>query len=91
MVVTTDRFIIDAIGPFNANVSDAKLLEDLMCKEEFKKLSEPSQTILIVDRGFRDAIEKAKQRHYEIHMPSFLSKQQKQLSEAEANMTRFAM
>jgi hypothetical protein len=88
MCVATDGYIISCTGPFEANISDAKLMEDLISDDEFKETFPPISTTLIVDRGFRDIIEKAQALGYETQMPAFLEKKEKQLSTEKANATR---
>ena len=88
MCVTTDGWIIDATGPFDANTSDAKLSEDLMCIEQFTQKFPPNATTLVVDRGFRDIIERAQLLGYDTMMPAFLEKNEKQLSTEKASESR---
>lgn len=90
MIVTTDGYIVDVTGPFDANVSDATLLGDLFIRNEneFVRRFPPGETILLVDRGFRNIIVEAEQLGYEIQMPPFLSENAKQLTNKEANDMR---
>jgi hypothetical protein len=52
VMVTTTGYIIDIFGPFEANKNDATIIHILLEDNEF--LNFMSNTVAIVDRGFRD-------------------------------------
>ena len=87
LAVTISGYIIEAFGPYPANYSDSKLLENIMDTESFKKCYRPGD-IFIVDRGFRDVIPKLEINGFIVKMPSFIDKNKKQLTTEQANNSR---
>ena len=88
MTVLTDGFALDVSGPFEANISDANLLKDLIASEQFQSKFKPNEIIFIVDRGFQNCINYVENLGYEIYMPTCKDFKEKQLSTFEANKTR---
>ena len=89
MLVATDGYIIDAIGPYLANGknNDANITIDM-----FEKSSEiqnwfEKDDIFVVDRGFRDCSSYLKKKKFKIAAPVFYNKK-KQHSTKEANESR---
>lgn len=89
MVVTTNGFIVYALGPFKAGQNDAKILEEL---DQTTNTFDMLQTgdILLLDRGFRDCVDHFRAKGLNVRMPALLqrSSQNAQLSTADANKTR---
>jgi len=76
-------------GPFFADNrnNDASILKDCIRKNEQDILNWlHKDDVLIVDRGFRDAVSTVKSYGYKVLMPSFLTR--KQFTNQEANRTR---
>jgi len=76
-------------GPFFANNrnNDASILKDCIRKNEQDILNWlHKDDVLIVDRGFRDAVSTVKSYSYEVLIPSFITR--KQFTNQEANHTR---
>ncbi|CAF4655771.1 unnamed protein product [Rotaria sp. Silwood2] len=92
MIVSTDGYIISAIGPYMADYknNDASMPKHIMLnnREGVTDWLEPHD-VLIVDRGFRDCLPRLSRLGYETYMPAFLKKAEKQLTTTEANLTRF--
>lgn len=87
--VTTDGWILDVTGPHPANISDADLMESLITSHpHFRTVFTPEATVLIVDRGFRNCIQKVTNLGYQIMMPAFLNPNEKQMSTKVANDCR---
>ncbi|CAF4084367.1 unnamed protein product [Rotaria magnacalcarata] len=83
-------YILCALGPFFSDYknNDASILKHCLYKNEQDIVNWLHEDdILIVDRGFRDAISAIKHFGYEPVMPSFL-KRREQLSTDEVNYTR---
>lgn len=81
--------MVVALGPFAAGKNDAKILEEIdRTSNVFDMLQEGD--ILLLDRGFRDCIHYFKAKGLDVKMPALLqgSKNNSQLSTAEANQTR---
>ena len=89
-VFLKDGYILCALGPFFSNHknNDAFILKRCLYKNEQDIINWlDKDDILIVDRGFRDAIPTIKHFGYKAVMPSFLNRRE-QLSAEEANYTR---
>ena len=88
-ICSTDGTLIETIGPYlsNGKNNDAKITMDI-----FKKFDDAGnwflpEDFIIVDRGFRDALEFLKRHNYEPKMPSYL-KGKSQHTAKEANNSR---
>lgn len=86
IIVCTDGYIINVLGPYPATTSDATIM-----KTEFqdgKPLREYFQRgdAFILDRGFRDSIPLLKQ--CTTYVPASLEEGETQLSTIEANKSR---
>ena len=92
MIVASDDYIISAIGPYLADYrnNDASMTKHIIMnnREGVTDWLKPDD-VLIVDRGFRDCLRLLNRFGYKDHMPTFLSKAEKQFSTNEANQTRF--
>ncbi|XP_058810427.1 uncharacterized protein LOC131675459 [Phymastichus coffea] len=86
-ICTTNGYIVDMLGPYYANVNDAKILEDIFNDPEgLVTLLRPGDKFFL-DRGFRDVICKLTVMGYEGLMPA-LKGQRKQLTATEGNNSR---
>ena len=92
MVVTaTDGYILSVTGPYYADFAnnDAAITKHMFAHDtESINSWLQEDDICIVDRGFRDSVDFLKERSYDVHMPSYLPKGQKQHSTEEANVSR---
>ena len=86
-ICTTTGYVIDMLGPFTANLNDAKIMKD--CVEDSSGLGGflEAGDVCFVDRGFRDVKPFLESKGYTVYMPSL--KTQKQLTTEEANYSRF--
>ncbi|XP_052090260.1 uncharacterized protein LOC127726916 [Mytilus californianus] len=91
MFVTTTGYIVSVIGPYlcNSKNNDAKILNSIF-KNNLEKIKEWFETndVVVVDRGFRDSIDLLEEFGIQIKMPSFLKRNEKQLSVEDGNTTR---
>ncbi|MCG7879800.1 MAG: transposase family protein, partial [Candidatus Thiodiazotropha endolucinida] len=91
MLVASDGYILTVLGPYLADGknSDAKITEHML-KSNAENITDwfEKDDVLIVDRGFRDAIDILKDFGINSHMPHFLNKSQKQHTTEEANESR---
>ena len=91
VIVGTDGYILSVSGPYFADGAnnDAAITKHMFAHDT-EKINTWLQEddICIVDRGFRDSVEFLKKRGYDVHMPSYLQKGQKQHSSEEANLSR---
>ena len=87
VICTTNGHIVDVYGPYAAVDNDAKIMEDILNKnEDLKNIICPND-LLILDRGFRDVIETLENKYlFKTLMPSCSSEQQ--LTTLQANYTR---
>ena len=84
-----DGYILCVFGPFVADNrnNDASILNHCIHNNEQDILNWlHKDDVLIVDRGFRDAVSTIKSYGYQVLMPSFLTR--KQFTNQEANRTR---
>lgn len=86
-ICTTDGYVVDVLGPFNANENDAKILEKSLTENDQLKLILNKDDIFVLDRGFRDVIELLKKEGFQTLMPSLKGKR-KQLTTKESNDSR---
>ena len=88
--MTPDGKILDIFGPENlwqASLSDADILKELMKLEEFKTSFKPGD-IFVIDRGFRDVKEQLENQGYIVKIPPHRAPRQKQLTTVQANEQR---
>lgn len=88
LVVCTDGYILDVVGPFAAITSDATIMRSLMEDEtsEWHGFLRPND-VFILDRGFRDSIASIEECGYNPHMPPTRSRGE-QLTTPDANKSR---
>lgn len=88
LVVCTDGYIVDVVGPYAATTSDATIMRSLMEDENsawhwFLR----ERDVFILDRGFRDSIASIEECGYIAHMPPTRARGE-QLSTIDANKSR---
>jgi exosome complex RNA-binding protein Rrp4 len=82
MIVAPDGYIIDVFGPYKGTVNDAAIM---------KQVSEQVRSVLgegdvLVDRGFREAVDHLTALDLDVRMPDL--NVGKQLTTEQANRTR---
>ena len=92
VITTTDSYTVDVMGPYlsNGKYNYASIIKHIVTSNSngiMNFLKEDD--VLIVDRGFRDAISFLNELGFKTQMPAFLEKSLKQHSTSEANMSRF--
>lgn len=89
MAVTTNVFIVYALGPYKAGQNDAQILKEL---DQTTNIFDGLQNvdIFLLDRGFRDCVDgDFKAKGLDVKIPAFQrSSNKSQLSTADANQTR---
>lgn len=88
IIVSSDGYIIDVLGPFRATTSDAAIMQSLMNEENPLHWFLNSGDVFIVDRGFRDSIDVIQSCGYEVHMPPTKDRIASQLTTEQANKSR---
>lgn len=89
ILVSSDGYIIDVIGPFPATTSDATIMQNIMNDEEhLLHWLLHREDVFILDRGFRDSINDIEFLRYEPHMPPTKDRNATQLSTEKANDSR---
>lgn len=88
LIVSSDGYIIDAVGPFPATQSDADIMTNLFQNETsaYGRLFKDND-IFILDCGFRDAIPLL-ERNYKVYKPESLDQGHSQLTYVQANKSR---
>lgn len=84
---TPDGFIVDILGPYDANRNDATIMENLIESNEDLKSLLKNDDVLVLDRGFRDVVSKLEDKGFKVLMPSLKGKKA-QLSTSESNFSR---
>ena len=88
-ICTSNGFIVDMLGPYLANKNDASILLEILKDSSYPlKLFFQKEDILIVDRGFRDAISVLNDLGIHVLMPALKGKRS-QLTTKEANDSRY--
>lgn len=88
--VTTNGYIIDIFGPFEAVKNDAKcMLEIMQGNRDLSGTLRPGD-LFIFDRGFRDCLQKLSEMGYSAKTPEFVRKNEpnQQLLTDQANRSR---
>lgn len=88
MTVTTDGWILDVSGPFQANLSDSDLIETITNNPGFSDIFLPNESLFLIDRGFFECQENMKKVGLPTLMPAFIEKGDKQLTTEQANESR---
>ena len=87
-IVHPDGYVVDIIGSFEGTLNDANITKEILETNNCLTTWLNGTGQMIVDRGFRDIIEVLQQLGYEVHMPAFLKKGEKQHSTADINLSR---
>ncbi|XP_045457339.1 uncharacterized protein LOC123667489 [Melitaea cinxia] len=88
LIVCTDGYILDVLGPYAATTSDATIMRTIMEHEDspWHWFLRPND-VFILDRGFRDSISSIQEFGYNPQMPPSRSRGE-QLTTEEANKSR---
>lgn len=86
-ICTTNGFVVDVFGPFNATKNDAQILEHLLKLPDGLNNILKEGDIFILDRGFRDVKPLLEQKGFEVLMPA-LKGHRNQLTTEESNQSR---
>jgi len=86
-ICTTNGYIVDFAGPFYGNQNDATIVKHLLEDPAGIGSILQKDDYVIVDRGFRDAVEALSEKGYHVLMPVCKGKKP-QLSSEEANISR---
>lgn len=89
LLVCSDGYIIDVLGPYSAVTSDATIMANIVNNKDspFHWILEQGDA-LILDRGFRDSIQALEECGYEAHIPPTKARGSSQLTTDEANKSR---
>ncbi|KAL0820087.1 hypothetical protein ABMA28_006032 [Loxostege sticticalis] len=87
LVVCCDGYILDVFGPYAAITNDATILNNLLDQESFVDFFNDDD-VFILDRGFRDSMDKLHDKNLLGHMPETMSPGQSQLTTLEGNRSR---
>ena len=70
VICTTDGFIVDIYGLYEANKNDAKILSEIFkTSNDLRDILKPDD-IFVVDRGFRDCVQELKKLYnINVRMP----------------------
>ena len=92
LVVTTTGYIVSCLAPYFADYknNDGAITKHIIYnnKENIIQWLQKGD-ILVIDRGFHDALDYLHKHNYQTFMPAFLNKNSKQLSTRTGNETRF--
>lgn len=90
MCVTTNGYIIDVFGPFQARENDAKCMIKILEKQTAVKEIIMPGDVFIFDRGFRDCLQYIEELDYVVKTPKFVQRNQphQQLTTEQANLSR---
>ena len=91
ILVATDGYILTVLGPYLADGknSDAKVTEHT-CTSNVEDITDwfEEDDVMVVDSGFRDAVDILNDFGINAQMPHFLNKSEKQHTTEEANESR---
>ncbi|CAH2092865.1 unnamed protein product [Euphydryas editha] len=89
LIVCSDGYIIDVLGPYPATTSDALIMKSIMNNEEHPlHVFLNHGDVFNLDRGFRDSIDDIEACGYEAHMPPSKDRNATQLTTEQANKSR---
>ena len=83
-ICTTNGLIIDFAGPYAAKYNDASIVKEVFKNSDLRALLKPND-VLVVDRGFRDAVAFLNGLGYVVKIPALLERGQSQLPTEKAN------
>lgn len=87
-VCTTDGFVVDVFGPYEATVNDATIMMEIFKDPSGLRSLLQKGDVFILDRGFRDVKNFLQSEGFVVLMPALKGKR-KQLTTQEANDSRF--
>lgn len=89
LIVRSDGYIIDVLGPYAATTSDATIMTRLCTDEDsaFPWMFHQND-VFILDRGFRDSVGDLQALGYEPHIPPTKDRHENQLTTEQANKSR---
>ena len=89
LMVCSDGYIIDVLGPYAATTSDASIMTSLCANEDnpFHWMFHQND-VFILDRGFRDSVVDLQSLGYEPHIPPTKDRNESQLTTEQANKAR---
>ncbi|XP_062613814.1 uncharacterized protein LOC134275560 [Saccostrea cucullata] len=89
VIVGTDGYILSILGPYYAKNNDTSITKHILkTNSEGMKVWLNDNDIFIVDRGFRDVSAYLKEEGFNVEMPHYLQKGNKQHNTEEANTSR---
>ncbi|RVE41092.1 hypothetical protein evm_014257 [Chilo suppressalis] len=89
LLVCSDGYILDILGPYPAKESDALIMKNAFLDGAGQMRSYfRAGDVFIVDRGFRDAVQDLQAYGYNVHMPESIEEGNFQLTTLQANKTR---
>lgn len=92
MVITsTDGYIISVLGPYLADTrnNDASIMKSCLFENKEGILEWlQDDDVIVIDRGFRDAVNSMEMLGFQTAIPDFLGRGRKQFTAQEANRTR---
>lgn len=88
MCVSPDGYIENVFGPYEANLNDAKILQDIV-KNHLAELNMERGDIFVLDRGFRDVVGDLENLGFQVRIPGFINGDIGVLTTEQANLSRF--
>ncbi|KAF9406909.1 hypothetical protein HW555_012887 [Spodoptera exigua] len=89
LLVTSDGYIIDVLGPYPAVTSDANIMHNIMNQDDhLLHWLIHRGDVFILDRGFRDSIYDIQSLGYEARIPPSKDRNATQLTTEQANKSR---
>ncbi|GBP34211.1 hypothetical protein EVAR_30764_1 [Eumeta japonica] len=94
LIVCADGHILDVIGPYAATTTDAAIMKQILQNHDQPIEDNPFHyffeegDILILDRGFRDAIVSLEEHGYVAYLPPSKQRNETQLTTEETNKSR---
>ncbi|XP_041988982.1 uncharacterized protein LOC121740371 [Aricia agestis] len=88
LIVATDGYILDCLGPYKATTSDAEIMSTLFREGSALQSYFRNGDVFILDRGFRDSISLLEGYGFRTCMPESLLEGEHQLTTAQANRSR---
>nr|XP_049701353.1 uncharacterized protein LOC126055576 isoform X3 [Helicoverpa armigera] len=88
LMVCTDGYIIDVLGPYPATTSDSDIMRHEFLSGNPLQDFFQNGDVFILDRGFRDSLPLLNQCGYRTYVPATLAQGETQLSTLDANKSR---
>lgn len=91
-ISTTDGFVVDVPGPFEANLNDAQILKIVLEEPDgISQILRPGDIFFLDRGGFRDVVTYLKEeKGFRVFMPALKGKRA-QLTTEESNNSRFVI